>query len=119
MGSIRRSPRNPKRWEARYRDPVGRQRTRTFDRRGDAQAFLTSVEADLLRGAYRDPQLDKVLFETFATRWAEGLTRKAKTRQGYKAILSNHLIPAFGSWPLVAIDQPVVQQFVTEMSAQG
>jgi integrase len=72
-----------------------------------------------LRGQYRDPQLDKVIFETFATRWADGLTRKAKTRQGYEALLNNHLIPAFGSWPLVAIGQPDVQQFVSTMSARG
>ena len=119
MGSIRRSPRNASRWEARYRDPAGRQRTRTFHRRADAQVFLKSVEADVLRGAYRDPQLDKVIFKTFANGWAEGLTRKAKTRQGYQALLANHLIPAFGPWPLVAIDQPAVQQFVSDLSAHG
>src|SRR5262249_27096951 len=78
MGSIRRSPRNASRWEARYRDPAGRQRTRTFDRRSDAQAFLKSVEADGLRGAYREPQLDNGPFETFANRWAEGLTRRPR-----------------------------------------
>lgn len=30
MGSVRKSPRNPARWEARYRDASGRQRTKTF-----------------------------------------------------------------------------------------
>jgi integrase len=68
---------------------------------------------------YRDPQLDRVLFEDFANRWAQGLTRKAKTRQGYQALLANHLIPALGSWPLIAIDQPVVQEFVSDMSTRG
>jgi site-specific recombinase XerD len=80
---------------------------------------LKSVEADVLRCEYRDPQLDKVIFETFATRWADELTRKAKTRQGYEALLNNHLVPAFGSWPLVAIGQPDVQHFVSTMSARG
>lgn len=31
MGSVRKSPQNATRWEARYRDVSGRQRTKTFD----------------------------------------------------------------------------------------
>ena len=43
--------RAPGRWRARYRDLAGRERSKTFDRRIDAERWLAGVEADLLRGA--------------------------------------------------------------------
>ena len=55
MGSIRKSPRtvgrskSEARWEARFRDPSGHQRTRSFTSQADAKAFLATTEADVLR----------------------------------------------------------------------
>ncbi len=42
-------------WLARWRDPDGKQRKRSFTRRMDAERYLTGVSADLLRGNYIDP----------------------------------------------------------------
>ncbi len=36
----------PGRWRARYRDPTGKERSRTFERRVDAERFITSVEVE-------------------------------------------------------------------------
>lgn len=52
MGSIRKSPRNPSRWEARYRDASGRQRTKTFPSRADAKAWMAATETDMRRGSW-------------------------------------------------------------------
>ncbi len=54
MGSIRKAPRTG-RWEARYRDPGGLQRTSTFDRKSDALAFLAATETEMRRGQWHDP----------------------------------------------------------------
>ena len=43
------------RWQARYHDPDGRERTRLFDRKQDAERFLATITADVIRGAYVDP----------------------------------------------------------------
>ena len=43
------------RWRARYRTPDGKERSRTFVRKVDADRFLTSVEHEKLTGAYVDP----------------------------------------------------------------
>lgn len=50
MASIRKRPGRTKPWEARWRDPDGRDRSASFARKIDAQRFLATVEADQLRG---------------------------------------------------------------------
>jgi hypothetical protein len=42
-------------WRARWRNPAGRQRTKSFARKVDAERFLLGVEDAKLRGAYVDP----------------------------------------------------------------
>jgi hypothetical protein len=41
-----------KRWRARYTDADGRDRSQAFARKGDAEKFLATVTADVLRGSY-------------------------------------------------------------------
>ena len=40
---------------ARYRDPLGRQRSETFTRKGDAERFLREMQVDIERGRWIDP----------------------------------------------------------------
>jgi hypothetical protein len=56
------SGRGRNRWRARWRDPAGRQRTKSFARKVDAERFLLGVEDAKLRGAYVDPAAGKVNF---------------------------------------------------------
>ena len=51
------------RWRARYRDPSGRERSKSFARKVDGEQFLVSIEDAKLRGASVDPQLGRVLVE--------------------------------------------------------
>jgi hypothetical protein len=42
-------------YRVKYRDPTGRQRSRSFPRKADAQRFAVEMEADLARGQWLDP----------------------------------------------------------------
>jgi hypothetical protein len=56
VGSIQRRKRDGGvAWDARWRDPEDQQRKRTFARRVDAERFLVTVSADIVRGDYVDP----------------------------------------------------------------
>jgi hypothetical protein len=44
------------RYRARYRDPLGRVTSNTFDRKADALRFLAEMETDKGRGSWIDPR---------------------------------------------------------------
>lgn len=53
MASIERRQRNGRsRWYVRYRTPNGQQRTKTFDRKVDANRFAAEVETNKNRGTF-------------------------------------------------------------------
>lgn len=108
------------RWDVRYRDDARRQRKRTFDRKIDAQRFANTVETDLLRGDWIDPQRGQERFEDWAAKWVNTLgSRKPKTAESYESIVNRHLLPYFGTWPIAAIDYPAVLAFVADLHTQG
>ena len=107
-------------WDVRYRDGLRRQRKRAFDRKVDAQRFAHSVEADLVRGDWIDPDRGRELFGDWADKWlATTANRKPKTRESYESIVHKHLRPRFGKAPIAAIDYPTVLAFVAELQSGG
>jgi hypothetical protein len=61
-------------WRARYRAPDGAERSRSFARKSDAEAFLTKIEGSKLRGEWIDPSLGNTRVREYADQW---LTTKA------------------------------------------
>ena len=53
-------------WRVRYRDPSGRERSRSFLRKVDADRFMATVQADLIRGDWTDPRLSQLTLEEWA-----------------------------------------------------
>jgi integrase len=108
--------RGPGRWRARYRGPDGKERSRTFDRKVDAERFLVTVESDKLRGSWVDPRLGALSLEEWSARWLATLVHvKPKTLAGYESLLRTCVLPMFGSVPLARIEQPAVAAWVAEM----
>ncbi|MGD9795247.1 MAG: tyrosine-type recombinase/integrase [Acidimicrobiia bacterium] len=108
------------RWDVRYRDESRRQRKKTFERKVDAQRFANSVETDLVRGDWIDPDRGRELFGQWADTWLDTIgDRKPKTRESYESIVSKHLRPRFGRAPIASIDYPTVLAYVAELRAAG
>jgi hypothetical protein len=106
------STRRPKPWRVRYRDPQGADRSQSFVRKVDARAFANSVETDMRRGQYLDPEAGKVRFAEFAGRWAASLTVDAKTAEGIASRLRAHLVPAFGDLELRHVKPSTIQAWL-------
>ena len=85
-------------YRARWRDPSGRERKRSFNSKTDAQRFLVGVEDAKLRGAYVDPAKGKVGFAEWAERWfATTADLKPGTRRTYRMLVDNQVLPHFGT----------------------
>lgn len=84
-------------YRARYRTPDGASRTRTFDKKADAEAFLTSVEHRKLSGEYVDVSEGRVTFGSYARQWAASQPHRATTAEGVELILRHHILPTFES----------------------
>ena len=69
VSSIRKKPSG--RYEARYRDPGGRLRGKTFRTKREAQEFLDRTGTSIGDGAWRDPALAKVRLAEYTTWWLE------------------------------------------------
>lgn len=118
MGSIRR--RESGTYEAIYRDPAGRTRSRSFKTKAQARSFLSAVETEKQRGTWTDPQFARTRFEDWAEEyWRTKLNRRASTKARDDSYLRNHVLPAFGRAPLGAITQPDVRAWVEELVGSG
>jgi integrase len=121
MAHIERRVRNGKvSYRARYRDPAGRERSKTFSRKVDAERWLTEVEHTKVRGGWTDPALGKVRFSDWLTAWWATTTNlRPTTRARDETLLRLHAVPRFGDVPLAAISQLEVRAWVAELSARG
>lgn len=106
------------RWQARYYDPDGRERTRMFDRRQDADRFLITVSADVLRGAYVDPDAGKVTFAEFAERWLAAQTFGESSREATELRLRLHAGRHFGTRELRDIKPSAIQSWLRKLQQE-
>ena len=107
-------------YKVRYRDPDRKQRSKTFVKKADAEAFANSVESDIDRGQYLDPAAGKVTVAAWAKEWL-ATTRhlKPKTQEGYEGLLRKHIIPRLGARSLASVRPIDVRKFVSELVDAG
>ncbi len=108
------------RWRARYRDPSGRERSKSFARKIDAERFLVAIEDAKLRGGYVDPAAGRLPFVEWAERWYNTTAAlRHTTRRDYRKLLDQQVLPAFASDSLAGIDALAVREWVAELVAGG
>lgn len=120
MASIKKRPDG--KWRARHRDPSGKELARHFERRVDAERWITSTEHSKLTGAYVDPAAGKVTLRDYAERWRAAQVHRPSTAVQVEGNLRTHVYPTFGERPLVSIRPSEVQAWVrglTDVLAPG
>ena len=106
---------NGRRWLARWVNNSGKERSKSFDRRRDADDHVRQVTADLVTGAYVDTKRSAASFGSVAEEWLAAKTPglKQSTASGYRSLLDNTLLRRWGDAKLADITHADVQVWVT------
>ncbi|GAB48713.1 tyrosine-type recombinase/integrase [Mobilicoccus pelagius] len=107
-------------WLARWRDPAGAQRKKSFKRKVDAERFLSELQTQMNRGTYIDPAAGKLRFAQFAETWMAGLGHlKPSTALRYREVARTHVIPQWGPWPLAKVARSDVAAWIGDLVSGG
>jgi integrase len=107
------------RWRARYVDNAGREHTRTFDRKVDAQKWLDAQLAALLRGDHIAPRDARLTVGEWCDKWLAGYgTRRASTVR--QAEVHIKVIKAyFDAVPMSAVRPSDVRAWTVALKKEG
>lgn len=103
-------------WRARYRDTDGKEHARHFSRRVDAQWWIDSVTASVVRGDYVDPGAGKVTLRHYAQGWQASHVGRAATASLLDNALRVHILPTLGDRPMSNLRRYDVQALVKALS---
>ncbi|HEY4605903.1 MAG TPA: tyrosine-type recombinase/integrase [Blastococcus sp.] len=118
MASIARRPDG--RWRPRYRDAAGKEHSKHFDRKVDAQRWLDQVTSSMVTGTYIDPVLARVTVEEWGTRWLDGHAAiKPSTKTRYESLFRVHVLPRWGTVPVSAVNVADVEAWLSQLTASG
>lgn len=106
-------------WRCRYSLPDGSRKEKKFSTQAEAQAFLTSVLADIQAGEYLEPSTISVAawLDTWLSEYTGDL--KYSTRKHYRMQCETHIKPALGRVKLCTLNPPQIQKFINQLSKSG
>lgn len=108
-----------KRYKVRWRDPSGRHRAQSFDRKADADAFAATQAAAILRGTYVDPAAGRLTLAEYSRDWLDGHHGAPATRYAVNIHVTRHILPYLGDVPLSQIRPTLVKQWIKALGTEG
>src|SRR5919199_3826837 len=105
-------------WRVRWYDDAGRERSRTFDRAGDARAFEGKVRTKKRADALADLDAGTETLAEFGEQWwrlyaTPNLQRS--TLKGYAALWNANVLPLLGAHRLRELTPPVIAEFRADL----
>ena len=109
------------RWQAAYRALDGRERTRTFARKVDAERWLRDQETTLDRGEWVDPRSGRSNFGEYASAWlsVKRASVAPRTYVNIEGRWRNHIEPVFGECQIASIRPLDVRKWAASMLDDG
>ncbi len=105
-----------KRWDARWQDGE-RQRHKAFERKADAERFITSLRADLDRGLYVDPALGRTTVKAYGEQWRSQQLHRAATAEYVERAFRLHVDPVIGGLRLGQVRSSHLKTWVKDRGA--
>lgn len=119
FGWVRKLPSG--RFQASYLGPDGRRRMapETFERKGDADRWLSVVESEVLRGEWTDPLLGRVPFGEYGQRWITEHRLGERTREEYRSLWRHHVAPYLGHIELAELSTGTIRSWRANLLGDG
>lgn len=95
-------------YEAAYRQPGGKERTKRFTRLIDATRWLDAQRGNKVQGTHIDPNAGRQLFLAYADQWASASDWKATSRETWLAV-RKRLARQFDGYTLLDVDRLALQ----------
>jgi integrase len=107
-------------YRVRYRDPAGRQRSKVFTRKTNAEDWLHANETAKQDRRWVDPAAGRERFGEWAERWyATTAALRPTTRRDYRVLLDNQVLPAFAGARLADLDVLAVREWLAGLVGGG
>ncbi|MHA4776011.1 tyrosine-type recombinase/integrase [Streptomyces sp. MSC1_001] len=101
-------------WQARYRDPAGKQKAKNFPKKKAADDFLDDIRTQVRRRTYNDPKRGEITLAAWWDLWWPAQPKRAVTTTNRKlSNWSTHLKPKWGGWRICDLEHMALQSWIT------
>jgi integrase len=108
------------RWRARYVDEDGREHSKRFTRKVDAQQWIDDITSAFVTGTYTAPAAGRVTVATVYTAWMAAQAHiAAKTALTRRSTWANYVEPRWGNTAVVDVKTSAVRAWVAQLVAAG
>jgi integrase len=120
MGSVEYRPGRAKPYRARYWGLDGRLHSKSFERKYDAEAWLTTQEASKLDNTWTSPARGRIRFGDWASEWWQDWSpgKAPATLEAAESHLRLHVRPYFDRRQLNTIDAQTVRRWQNDLAGK-
>ncbi|HUP71023.1 MAG TPA: hypothetical protein VM142_14610 [Acidimicrobiales bacterium] len=108
-----------RRYDVRLRAADGKERSRTFRTRKEAERYERAQHTAIDKGLWVDPRSGQVTLSTWAAEWQRTVVHlRPTTRRIYDANLRNHILPELGNIELAKLTPSMLRAWVSGLTAK-
>lgn len=108
------------RWQARWRDALGKSRSQTFRYKADADAHEDEMRSAVRKGTYVAPSAGKDTLAKWADTWLAGARDLSLgTIETYRRDLDRHILPELGELRLRDITPDLIDEYLATRTSAG
>lgn len=105
------------RYEVRHRGPDGKERSRTFRTKKEAERYVRNQQTSADAGTWIDPAAGKVTLAAWANEWQRTVVHlRPKSRRSYDSNLRNHILPPLGGYELAKLTPSMLRAWLADMT---
>lgn len=101
-------------WQARYRDPAGKQKAKNFRTKAEAIAFLDETRTAVRSRTYHDPKRGEITLGAWWDLWWPSQGGRIRTRNRKESNWNAHIAPKWRNVPLNAMEHMAIQSWLTQ-----